>query len=92
MAMATSLQAQLLTAWEASPLTLEQLRDSLGIAIDLSSLSRKLRGKQKMTTEEAEAFARALGVQIATGVAEPDEQTGPASGPTETSSPSSQVA
>jgi transcriptional regulator with XRE-family HTH domain len=61
---APSLHEQLRTAWEASGLSLEQLRDRAGVECSADSLSRKLRGKQPLTTREAELLALALTVNL----------------------------
>jgi hypothetical protein len=73
---APPLHEQLRTAWESSDLSLEQLRDRAGVECSADSLSRKLRGKQPLTTREAELLARALVVDLVVqGSA--DEASGP---------------
>ncbi len=66
-AMAKSLDAQLFEAWDRSSLTLGELRAKAGLDCDDTSLGRKLRGKQILTTKEAEALATALHVRLAFG-------------------------
>lgn len=51
---------QLREAWIASGLTLPTLRERAGIKCSTDSLSRKLAGKQVLTTAEAETLADAL--------------------------------
>lgn len=72
MHVAKPLHEQLRRAWEDSDLTLEQIRDRLSPDAresigTIPSLSRKLNGKQIMTTTEAEALARVLKLKIGTG-------------------------
>lgn len=62
-----TLAQQLHEAWIESGLTLAALIEKSGLALDEPNLSRKLRGKQKMRTEEAEALAHALRVEITAG-------------------------
>lgn len=69
MAQLASLADQLRAAWEASELTLDQLLARAGLDMTRVSLSRKLRGEQILTTEECEALALALGVEVSTGAA-----------------------
>lgn len=51
---------QLRAAWIASGLTLETLRERAGLEYGAHNLSRKLAGKQVLTTDEAERLADAL--------------------------------
>lgn len=66
---------QLRVAWEDSGLTLEILllecrrRAPEIFDFDFTSLSRKLSGKQIMTTSEAEVLARVLDARISSGPA-----------------------
>ena len=63
----SSLQKQLHQAWVASGLTLDQLSAKAGLHMTKVSMSRKLRGLQKMTTQECEALSKVLRVQVAFG-------------------------
>ncbi len=65
--MARSLQAQILAAFEESDLTFDELSEKAGLDLDRASMSRKLRGKQKMWTVECEQIARALGISVTAG-------------------------
>lgn len=56
---------QLLEAFEGSGLTLDELVAKARLECDFTSLSRKLHGKQILTTGEAEAIAQALKHSIA---------------------------
>jgi transcriptional regulator with XRE-family HTH domain len=67
--MARSLQAQIWAAFEKANLTFDQLSEMAGLDLDRASMSRKLRGKQKMWTVECERIARVLGVEVSTGKA-----------------------
>lgn len=62
--MSTLAHEQIRDAWEASGLSLDQLREKAGVACSADSLSRKLRGKQPMSTFEAAALAKALDRQV----------------------------
>lgn len=65
LAMSQSVQAlRLYKHWHASGITLEVLRAASGLKISTVSLSRKLRGVQPMTLDEAAAISRALGLSI----------------------------
>lgn len=55
---------QLRDAWKASGLTLEELRDGADLDVSPDSLSRKLAGKQVLSTEEAESIAGFLKYNI----------------------------
>lgn len=46
-------------------MSLEELLERAHFDMDISSLSRKLRGHQILTTKEAERIADALGTKIA---------------------------
>ena len=59
----SDLRTQLHDAWRQSGLTLEQLRDKAALKTTIVSLSRKLRGKQSLRTEEWEALAEVLGLR-----------------------------
>jgi len=65
--MARSLQAQIWDAFAASDLTVDELSERAGLELDRASMSRKLRGKQKMWTVECERIARVLGIEVSTG-------------------------
>ena len=65
--MSGSLHEQLHRAWLRSDLSLEQLRAKANVECSADSLSRKLRGKQVLSTEEAEALAAAMLVVVTTG-------------------------
>jgi hypothetical protein len=54
------LHEQLHGAWERSGWSLEQLRLKAMLDCSADSLSRKLRGKQVLSTAEAESLATAL--------------------------------
>lgn len=62
--MPTPIAKQLLDAWEGSDLTLEELLVKAKLDCDFTSLSRKLHGKQILTTDEAEAIAQVLKASI----------------------------
>jgi hypothetical protein len=64
---AKSLREQLREAFDASGLTIVQLRSLAGLGCDGSSLSRKLSGHQSLRDFEIEALALALRVRISTG-------------------------
>lgn len=55
-----SIHEQLREAWIASGLTLEALRERAGLVYGAHNLSRKLAGKQVLTTDDAERLADAL--------------------------------
>jgi hypothetical protein len=55
-----TLRERLYDAWKKSELTLVQLLEKSGLHITFVSLSRKLRGKQTLSTEEYEALALVL--------------------------------
>ena len=59
-----ALHEQLRDAWEKSELTLDELAEQAGMKQSQGSISRKLNGKQKLFTDEAEALARVLGVTL----------------------------
>lgn len=59
-----SLPEQIRDAWKSSGIELVELIQRSGLDTSPSSLSRKLRGEQVMTTDEAQALARALGVNL----------------------------
>lgn len=69
--MALPLQRQLLDAYSARKrrdgLTIEALLLLCRLDISSDSLSRKLRGKQKIEAKEVEAIATALGVEVRAG-------------------------
>jgi hypothetical protein len=65
--MARSLQAQIWAAFEEADLTFDELSEKAGLELDRASMSRKLRGKQKMWTVECERIARVLGIEVSTG-------------------------
>jgi hypothetical protein len=54
------LARQLYDKWQKTNLTLDELGRLAGLDVSRGGLSRKLRGKQPMTTEEYEALNRAL--------------------------------
>jgi len=62
--MAEPIAAQLSKAREAKGVMLEDLRRSAGLGCSADSLSRKLAGKQILTTDEAERVAQALDTPI----------------------------
>jgi hypothetical protein len=55
-----TIAAQLRQAWQGSEMMLEDLRQRAGLECTADSLSRKLAGKQILTTTEAELIAQAL--------------------------------
>lgn len=59
-----TLASQLHQAWLRSGAALAELCRLAGLACSPGSLSRKLAGKQILTTSEAEALARALDVEL----------------------------
>ena len=63
-AMSESLHEQLHRAWERSEMSLETLRSRAALECSADSLSRKLRGKQVLSTSEAEALAVALDKKV----------------------------
>lgn len=65
--MAKTLRQQLREAFDASGMTMTQLRTLSGLDVDESSLGRKLNGHQSLRDFEIEAFARALRVRVSTG-------------------------
>jgi len=64
MADSISIASQLHQAWLRQGDALEDLRVAAGLECSADSLSRKLRGKQILTTEEAEHLAQALDTTI----------------------------
>jgi len=64
MATLVPIASQLREARLAADMELEELRRAAGLDCSADSLSRKLAGKQILTTDEAERLARALGRQI----------------------------
>lgn len=56
--------AQLREAWIASGLTLPELAQRARLTFGADNLSRKLAGKQVLSTDDAEALADALGVTL----------------------------
>jgi len=62
-----TLQQQFREAHRRSGLTLLQLLERSGLPITLGSLSRKLRGKQMLRSEECEALAKALDFTASVG-------------------------
>lgn len=60
-----SLIEQLWAAFQAKGWTTAQLLERSKLDCDLSSLNRKMRGRQKTSTEECQALAAALEVTIA---------------------------
>jgi hypothetical protein len=60
-------ETQLHRAWERSGLTLQQLRDKAKLKMSIVSVSRKLRGLQTISAEEASAFAKVLGERVEIG-------------------------
>lgn len=69
-----SLASQLREAWIASGLTQGELRKQAHLDCAAYSLSRKLAGKQVLTTTEAEAIATALGVTLVWAPARPSRR------------------
>ena len=69
--MAKSIQEQLLDAYEGKVetegMTLLELKRLADLPCSADSLSRKLRGKQSLRSNEIEALARALRIQVITG-------------------------
>ena len=68
--MAKSLLQQIRDAWEvahAGGLTMVELLKRSELAFDVSVLSRKLSGAVSLRTEECEALATALGIEVRTG-------------------------
>ncbi len=65
--MRAPLHEQLRRAWERSDLTLDELVDRAQLECCADSLSRKLRGKQTMSTLEAEALAMAMKERVVAG-------------------------
>ncbi len=59
-----SIAQQLRDAWDVSKLSLEELRVGAGLAVSVDSISRKLAGKQVLSTDEAEAIAQFLKANI----------------------------
>jgi len=59
-----SIAAQLSDARQQKDMKLEELRQAARLTCSADSLCRKLSGKQKLTTREAEELARALDYQI----------------------------
>jgi hypothetical protein len=55
-----TIAGQLRQAWQDSEMLLEDLRQRAGLECTADSLSRKLAGKQILTTTEAELIAQAL--------------------------------
>jgi hypothetical protein len=55
---------QLRTAWQASGMTLADLKRRSKLRVSIVSLSRKLAGKQRMTNDEVAALALALGQSV----------------------------
>lgn len=62
--MSKAIAAQLRDAWIASGLTLPELNERAELSFGADNLSRKLSGKQVLSTEDAEAIADALGVTL----------------------------
>lgn len=62
-----NIQEQIRDAFERSRLSMVQLLELAHLDLDVSSLSRKIHGKQSLRVEEAEAIARALGIRIVAG-------------------------
>jgi hypothetical protein len=62
-----SLAEQIHEAYLESGRGLEDLIIASGLDLDAASLSRKLRRKQKLWTDECEALASVLGVIVTTG-------------------------
>lgn len=74
--MTRSLVTQLRDAWKGSGITLEELRERANavaraanrrddtFAMTLESMSRKLAGKQILTTHECEVIAQALAINL----------------------------
>lgn len=56
--------AQLREAWTASGLSLPEILQRAGLDYGADNLSRKLAGKQVLSTSDAEAIADALGVAL----------------------------
>lgn len=61
------LHEQLRQAWERSGWSLAELAEKSGVACGENSLSRKLRGKQPLSTIECEQLATTLGVVVIGG-------------------------
>lgn len=66
-----TLAEQLNTAFRAKGWTLEHLITESGMDLSRWSMMRKLRGSQKLTTEECEKLATVLGVTVAWTPPEP---------------------
>jgi hypothetical protein len=64
---ARTLAEQIRDAYEASTLTLDEIKERSGLDIDRASLSRKLRVKQKLWTDECEALAKVFKVVVSAG-------------------------
>jgi len=62
--MTRPLWQQLADARKLSGKTLDQLREGAAIDVTLCSLSRKLTGKQQLSTAEAEAIAQFLNCNL----------------------------
>lgn len=64
-------QQQIADAWEerqAAGMTVPELLEATGLDLDVSSLSRKLRGKQPIDADrELGAIASGLGIEIRVG-------------------------
>lgn len=65
--MARAIHKQLLDAFEASDMTLGELRRLASLDFSEDSLSRKLRGKQVLYATEIERLATALRVEVVAG-------------------------
>ena len=62
-----TIREQLRRAFDTSGLTMTQLRTLSKLDVDESGLGRKLNGKQSLRSEEIDALAFALGVQVSVG-------------------------
>lgn len=65
--MARTIQRQLLDAFEAKGLTLDELIRLADLDCGPDSLSRKLRGKQSLRSGEIEKLATALRIEVTAG-------------------------
>lgn len=72
-----SLAEQLSAAFKAKGWTLEKLSVESGLDCSRWSLMRKLRGDQRLFTDECQALAQALGVTIAWAPAESKRRASP---------------
>lgn len=59
-----SVQQKLLQEFARTGMSVGKLREVTGLEIDRSSMSRKIRGVQPMSLDEADAVASVLGLRI----------------------------